>query len=163
MSTPAMPTPPRATPPGTTSGNSGGAPSRTEVGRAAVVRVGAVVAVAAVLANLLSLLIGRLVGADMVIGQPDGPTQTVGPVPVVVATLVGTVVGTVLLLLLGRRRRRVWTAVAIVGLVVGLATVLAPLSMPAETATHLTLAAMHVLTGLIWFLLVHRAARTRHI
>lgn len=123
-----------------------------------VARVGVVAAGAAVVTNLSVLLLGRVAGADMVLGRGSA-TQTVAVVPVVVATLIGLLAGTVLLVVVCNRGHRAWTAVAITGLVVGLATVPAPLSMAAETTTHATLAAMHAVTGLVWFLVVRRAAR----
>lgn len=138
-----------------------GTPPRAGVEPAAVLRVGAIAAVTAVIANLLALLVGRLAGADMVVGQPGGAAQTVGPVPVVVATLVGFTAGTILLLVLRDRGARVWTAVAVAGLVAGVVTVVAPLSMDAGSTTRVTLAAMHVIAGLVWFLSVRRTVRTR--
>ncbi|NAZ76318.1 hypothetical protein GTQ99_12975 [Kineococcus sp. T13] len=138
-----------------------GTPSRARVGPAAVLRVGALAAGCALVANLLALLVGRLAGADMVVGRPGSAGQEVGPAPVVVATLVGLAAGTVLLLVLRARGARAWTAVAVAGLVAGVVTTAAPLSMDAGTTTRVTLAAMHVLTGLAWFVVVRRAARTR--
>ena len=135
------------------------APARTTTRPADVLRLGALAAIIAVLADLTVLLAGRLGGADMVVTQPGGASQTVGVAPVVLASLIGIVLGTVLLLVLRDRGRRAWTVVAVVGLVLGLATVPAPFSMTAGTGTQLTLAAMHVVTAIVWFLVVRRGAR----
>ena len=123
-----------------------------------VLRTGATGIVVALVANLLILLVGRSAGADMVIGPGDS-AQTVGVLPVVITTLVGFVAGTLLLLVIRNRGRRAWNFVALAGLVLGIGSVAAPLSMTAESATHVTLAAMHIVTSLVWFFAVRRGAR----
>lgn len=135
-------------------------PSPARLEPPGALRVGAVAAGVAVVANLLVLLAGRAAGADAVVGRA-GAAQTVGALPVVVATIAGITAGTLLLLVLRRRGHRAWTAVAVAGPVLALATTPAPWSMAPQPATRVTLVAMHVLTGLVWFVLVRRAARRR--
>lgn len=124
-----------------------------------VLQTGAVGTAVALAANLLILMVGRSAGADMVVGDPGESAQTVGVLPVVITTLVGFVVGTLLLLLVRSRGRRVWNTVALAGFVIGIGSVAAPLLMTAELATHVTLAAMHIMTSLVWFFAVRRVAR----
>ena len=143
---------------GTTTDTSAPAPGRSTT--SAVLRTAGVAAAVAVVVNLLLLLVGRLAGGEMVLTPAaGGASQTVGVVPVVVATLVGLGLGAVLLLVVGRRGPRAWSAVAVLGLVGGVVTTPAPLMMSADTATHAALVAMHVLTGVVWFLVVRRGAR----
>ena len=46
-----------------------------------------------------------------------------------------------------------------VGLALGLITIVMPVSANATVATTMTLATMHLITGLVWFIVVWRAAR----
>jgi hypothetical protein len=127
-------------------------------GPADVLRAAAIGTVVALVVNLLILVVGRSAGADLVVGDPGDSAQTVGVLPVVITTLIGFVAGTLLLLLVRSRGRRVWNMVALAGLVIGLGSVAAPLSMTAEPATHVTLAAMHIATSLVWLFAVRRVA-----
>ncbi|GAB7193065.1 hypothetical protein NUM3379_37740 [Kineococcus sp. NUM-3379] len=136
-----------------------GAPPRQGLRAVDVLRGLVPTAALAVTANLIALVAGRFAGADMVVRQPGAAAQTIGVVHVVVATLVGLAAGALLLLVLRNRGPRAWTALAIAGLVVGLATTPAPFSTAAGTGTQVTLAAMHVLAGLVWFLRVRRGPR----
>jgi hypothetical protein len=101
--------------------------------------------------TLLLLLVATVGGADLDVLRSDGRTVTVTPSAVVVTVMLAVLAGTLLLATLGRRSRRTWTAVAVMGLVLGLASVVAPLSSEATGRTTFVLVAMHVACALVWF------------
>ena len=123
-------------------------------------RTGAWTAGIAIVINLIVLGLGRLAGADMSVQPPGSPApMTIGVVQVVATVLVPLLVATVLLIAVRGRGARAWRLLAAVGLGVGLITVAMPLLATATAATTVALATMHVVTGLVWFILVWRAAR----
>jgi hypothetical protein len=123
-------------------------------------RTGALTASIAIVINLIVLGLGRLAGADMSVQPPGSPApMTIGVVPVVATVLVPLLVATVLLIAVRGRGAGAWRLLAAVGLGVGLITVAMPLLATATAATTIALATMHVVTGLVWFILVWRAAR----
>ncbi|SDI09105.1 hypothetical protein SAMN05192558_101670 [Actinokineospora alba] len=121
--------------------------------------IGGLATIAAGLGNLLALVIGRLAGADMSVLQP-GATEAIeiGVVIVALGTVVPFALGTATLALTTRWGRRGWTAVAWLGLAVGLLTTVSPFTVEASTSTSATLAAMHVVSGVVWFVLVRRSS-----
>jgi hypothetical protein len=123
-------------------------------------QTGALTAGIAIVINLIVLGLGRLAGADMSVQPPGSPApMTIGVVPVVATVLVPLLVATVLLIAVRGRGAGAWRLLAAVGLGVGLITVAMPLLATATAATTIALATMHVVTGLVWFILVWRAAR----
>lgn len=112
-----------------------------------------IAAAAAVAVNVVLLLIGRAAGASLVAGA-----QPVGPVQVIIATLMGFALGTGLLWLVARRRPERARPLAWIGLAVAVVSVIAPLTMAADLATGMTLAGMHLTTGIAWFVAVSRRA-----
>jgi Family of unknown function (DUF6069) len=113
-------------------------------------------------AVLLLLGIGVLAGADMNV-QPPGSTSAlaIGPELVVVTAIVPLVPATLLLAAVRRRGPKGWRLLATTGLAVGVVSAAGPLLSTATPGTKAVLVSMHVVTGLIWFVLVRRAARTR--
>jgi len=110
-------------------------------------------------ANLVVLGLARLAGADMVVQ----PTQQAAAITIGVGAVAATVatpmlVATFLLLVVRRWGARAWRALATTGLVIGVVTVPAPFTVVAEGGTQAALASMHVITGLVWFVVVRRAA-----
>jgi hypothetical protein len=57
------------------------------------------------------------------------------------------------------RGARAWQLLAAAGLAFGLITIVTPVLATATVATTMILATIHVITGLVWFILVWRAAR----
>ena len=110
--------------------------------------------------NLGVLAVARLAGADMVV-QPQSTDQaiTVGAGSVVVMTVVPLLLATLLLLPLRRWGPAAWRALALGGLVIGVATVVMPFTVSAAAGTASGLALMHVVAGVVWFVAVRRAAR----
>ena len=123
-------------------------------------RTGAWTAGIAIGINLIVLGVGRVAGADMSV-QPPGSAapMIIGVVPVVATVLVPLLIATALLIVVRRRGARAWRLLAAVGLAIGLITIVMPVLATATVATTVTLATMHVITGLVWFILVWRAAR----
>lgn len=125
-------------------------------------RTGLLSIAVAVTANLLILGLARLAGADMQVRpDPSMPAMTIGIGLVAVSTVLPMLLASVALLPLRRWGSRAWRALAWTGLVVGLLTVPAPLTMVAEGTTQAALALMHVIAGLSWFVVVRRSARAR--
>jgi hypothetical protein len=138
-------------------------PARTavplRVSAATTWRTGLTVACLALVANLLVLVASRALGADFVVQQtPDAAAAEVTFVMVAVMTVAPVLLGTVLLLVLRRWGARAWRALAAVGLALGLLTVVMPFTVEATTGTQVGLALMHVVVGVVWFVLVRRAA-----
>lgn len=122
------------------------------------VRTTAVAIGATVLLNLAILAIGALAGAELEVAQSTGKEpQQIGPAIVAITSIGPLLLGGLVLWLVGRRGRRSWLAVGRLGLALGVVTVVMPVSAVATTGTTLTLAAMHVVTGLVWFVLVRTA------
>lgn len=122
-------------------------------------RTGLTVAGIALVANLLVLVAARALGADFLVQQtPDAAATEVSFVMVAVMTVVPVLVATALLLVLRRWGARAWRTLAAVGLALGLLTVVMPFTVDATTGTQVGLALMHVVVGVVWFVLVRRAA-----
>lgn len=115
-------------------------------------------ALAIVVANLVVLSLGRLLGADMVVASSAGePPVRVGVGPVVLMSVGPALLGGVVLRFVRRRGVLAWRVVGWLGLALGLASTAMPLSVVATSATTATLALMHVVAGLTWFTAMHRA------
>ena len=107
----------------------------------------------ALAANLAVLAVAVLAGADMVAAQ-----MSIGAFFVAMNTVVPLLIATLVLLPLRRWGARAWRVLATTGLAIGLVSSAAPFTVSAEDLTRAALAAMHVITGVVWFLLVRRAA-----
>lgn len=122
-------------------------------------RTGLLAAGTALVVNLLVLVVSRALGADFLVQQtPDATAAEVTVVMVAVMTVVPVLVATALLLVARRWGARAWRALAAVGLALGLLTVPMPFTVEATTGTQVGLALMHVVVGVVWFVLVRRAA-----
>lgn len=113
-------------------------------------------AAAAAVGNLVVLAVATVLGADFDVVRPDGLAFTVGVVAVLAMTVIPLAVGGVALAIAGRWGRRGWDALAWAGLAVGVLSIVMPLGAEASIGTKVGLAAMHALTGLVWFLLLRR-------
>lgn len=121
--------------------------------------IGLTAAIGAVAGNLLVLLGGRLAGADMSVLQPGASEPLeLGVAVVALMTALPLTLGTAALALATRWGRRGWTILGWLGLAVGLLTTVSPFTVEASTATAVTLAFMHVMPGVVWFLLVRRGS-----
>ena len=114
----------------------------------------------ALVLNALVLTAASASGADMVArSDVGGPAMTIGLGTVALMTAVPMLLATLLLVAVRRRAPRAWRALATIGLLVGLATAPAPLTVSAGTSTQLSLALMHVVAGVVWFAVVRRSTR----
>lgn len=116
-------------------------------------------ALVALVANIIVQVLARVSGVELVLTPPGGQAIQVQPSSIVTMTLVPVVAGGLLLALLGRSGRSWTRSMAWIGLVIGLGTALMPISMGGDLAAQLTLATMHVLTGIAWFGSVRRLQR----
>lgn len=125
-------------------------------------RTGGVAVVASIVGNLVVLLGGRLADADMSVVR-TGTTEAVdvGASMVLLMTVIPLILGTAALAVATRWGSRGWTALAWVGLAIGVLTVAMPLSVEGSTSTRTTLALMHLVTGAVWFLAVRWALTRR--
>ena len=111
-------------------------------------RISIAIAVAIVL-NLIVFAIGSAVGATWLANG-----QTIVWFLVVVATIIPMAVGAVLTWLLTKRWSDAGKAMAWIGLVLAIITVPAPLLASDDRPTGMALAAMHVVTGIVWFIAI---------
>lgn len=106
----------------------------------------------ALAANLAVLAAALLAGAEMVAAQ-----TSIGVLFVAVNTVLPLLVATLVLLPLRRWGARAWRVLATTGLAIGLLSSPAPYTVSAEDLTRAALAVMHLITGVVWFLVVRRA------
>ncbi len=111
-------------------------------------RFGLAVLAAAVL-NLIAYAVGSLAGASWVANG-----QSITWIMVILATLFPMAVGGAITYLLSRRWGKATTVMAWIGLAFGIVTLPAPLFAAENAAAGLSLASMHVITGVVWFLAV---------
>ena len=115
--------------------------------------IGIVVAIAA---NLAVYAVASAAGATWIANG-----QQVNPLLVVVATIIPMVIGGAITWLLARRWVKATAAMAWVGLVFAVVSVPGPLLGSDDAPTRFALAAMHVITGIIWFFAVHPSRSSR--
>jgi hypothetical protein len=113
----------------------------------------ALAGILALTANFVIYAAGRALDVDFEVVSFIGMgEEIVGPTGIVTMTVVGWLLGTVLLLSF-RHRPAAWSALAIAGAVLALATV--PFFNEADASTKLNLALMHLATGGLWVLALH--------
>lgn len=110
-------------------------------------RAGTVTTLAATIANVALLAIGRGSGVAFLVAGPGGDPVPVTLTHVVVATLLPLAVATGFAAVVAVRSRRWLRALVIAGVVVAVASAGAPLASGADTATGLLLASMHLVAG----------------
>jgi hypothetical protein len=123
-------------------------------------RVLAIGLVAAVLNTLLWGL-GRSLGVDFVVvppGRTPADVLTIGAGTVAAMTVLPVLLGSGLLAATRGASERWWPRLALTGLLIGMVTVAMPLAATASTGTKVFLAAMHLVTGVTWFVQVRRAS-----
>lgn len=119
----------------------------------------ALAAAAALALNLIAFGIGRLAGASFVVTRPDGVSFPVAPLAVAAMTLIPMVVGACAVLVARRWWPKGVQILAWSGLAIGVLTVAMPLLSQASAQTRIALAAMHLITGVVWVLGVRRLSR----
>lgn len=126
-------------------------------------RVGGLAVAAALVGNLIALAVASVADADMMV-QPTGAgaPMEINAGLVVATTALTLLAATVLLVLLRHRGTPTWRLLAAIGLGLGVLTIAMPLTVTATTGTRVALASMHLLTGLVWFVLVRHATASAH-
>lgn len=124
-------------------------------------RTGMVAGGIALVVNLAVLAMAGFAGADMSAQPPGQDAMAVGVAMVAALTAVPVLLGSALLVALRGRGGKAWRILALLGLIVGVTTAPAPFTVEAEGATRVALASMHVITGLVWFVVVRRAMRSQ--
>jgi len=104
---------------------------------------------AAVIVNLVLYAIGTTANAGWIASG-----QAVGWGSVVVVTVVVMAAGGALTYILSRRWEAATKVMAWVGLILAAVSLPIPFTASGDSATAFTLAAMHVLTGVVWFVSV---------
>lgn len=122
-------------------------------------RAGLVTVALAAAVNLLLYLLARLIGTDFTVATGGREPMEVGPLLVVVNVVGAALVGTLLLAAAARRGVRAWWVLAWIGLVVGVLSMVAPLTASGSAGAKLVLAGMHLVTGIVWYSVVTRSAR----
>lgn len=109
----------------------------------------AIIAIVTAAANLIALAIGTTAGASMIERAPE-PTR-ITAVSVIASSLAPLLVAGAIVWLVARRapRFRLWAAW--IGLAVGLASVPQPFAATRDLASGTTLAVMHLIVGVAWF------------
>jgi hypothetical protein len=105
---------------------------------------------AALIVNLIVYAAGSATGATWIANG-----QTVGWYLVVIATALSMAVGGAITFLLARRWSRATVVMAWVGLAFALVSVPSPILASDAASTGWSLAAMHAVTGVVWFVAVH--------
>ena len=111
--------------------------------------------VPAAVINLGVLAAARATDHAPVLKPQGGVTTEVVAVNVLLMTALALAVGTVVLAVV--RARGAGFPTAAVGLVIGVGTAVMPLSMGGDLGGRLALAAMHLVTGVSWFVAVRRS------
>lgn len=107
-------------------------------------------------------VVAEFAGVDMTVVPKGGQAMLVGVGPVLLALLISVAIGTLTLAAVGRRRSSRWRFLAIAGFGLSIVSIAAPLSAQATATTTATLAAMHIVAGLIWFVALWQGARSQH-
>jgi len=100
-----------------------------------------------------------LAGADFEVSRPGAEPMTVGPVTIALMTVAPLLLGGVVLAVATRRSPRVHTVLGWLGLAIGILTAPMPFTVHAGTGTQVALAAMHLVTGVVWWLALRRSSR----
>ena len=116
-------------------------------------RIGLTSVSIALAANLAVYALALLAGAEMTAGA-----MSINGFLVAANTVVPLLIATLLLLPLRRWGPRGWRVLATIGLALGLLSAPAPFTVASEGSTRFALAFMHVVTGVVWFVVVRRAA-----
>jgi hypothetical protein len=127
---------------------------------ASISRHGIATALAATILNSALWGLGRLLGVDFVVvprGSAPADAQTISVGIIAVMTIVPVLLGSGLLAATRGASDRWWPRLAPAGLAVGIVTLAMPLAATASVGTKALLAAMHLVTGVIWFVQVRRA------
>ncbi|MEY4422449.1 MAG: hypothetical protein RL581_987 [Actinomycetota bacterium] len=114
-------------------------------------------AVIAAIINSVIFLIGKSADATMVVNQ--GGSQEIALPMVIASTLFGLMVAAFIASRIGIRSQSFQSKSPLIGLIFGIVTAAAPFSASDDSKTALTLASMHVVAGVTWYLGVKRSTK----
>lgn len=114
-------------------------------------------AVIAAIINSIIFLIGKSADATMVVNQ--GGSQEIALPMVIASTLFGLMVAAFIASRIGIRSQSFQSKSPIIGLIFGIVTAAAPFSASDDSKTALTLASMHVVAGVTWYLGMKRSTK----
>ena len=113
--------------------------------------------VVAVVVNLIVYAVASAMGATWIANG-----QVVGWFMVPIATVIAMAIGGLITWLLARRWDKATVTMAWVGIVFAVISVPGPLLGSTDTPTRWALVAMHITTGIVWFVAVY-PARSRRV
>ncbi len=113
-------------------------------------------AIFALLANLLVHALAGVAGIESILIPPGAAPVTITAISIATMTVIPVAIGGLLLILSSRMAPRAARSLPWAGLFVGIGTAIMPISMGGELGGRLVLAAMHVITGVVWFIVVRR-------
>ena len=111
----------------------------------------------AAIVNSIIFLIAKGAEATMVVNQ--GGAQEIALPMVLASTLFGLVVAAVIANQIGKKSQGFISKSPIIGLIFGIVTAAAPFSASDDSKTALTLATMHIVAGVTWYLGVKRSTK----
>ena len=114
--------------------------------------------VVAVVVNLIVYAVGSAAGATWIANG-----QAVNAFLVVIATVVAMAIGGLITWLLARRWDKATITMAWVGIAFAVISVPGPLLGSTDTPTRWALAAMHITTGIVWFVAVYPSRSARNV
>ncbi|WP_313810480.1 DUF6069 family protein [Glutamicibacter sp.] len=109
--------------------------------------------------NVITYFIGGSAGASWELTNG----QVVSFALVLEASWIPLVFFGLLVFLLGRKNKGICKVAQWIGLIVALVSIISPVMLSADVATAVTLSAMHVITGVIWFFAVHYGNKPLHV
>ena len=112
--------------------------------------------VVAVVVNLVVYAVGSVAGATWIANG-----QAVGWFMVPIATIIAMAIGGLITWLLARRWDKATITMAWVGIAFAVISVPGPLLGSTDTPTRWALAAMHITTGIVWFVAVYPSRSAR--
>jgi hypothetical protein len=111
----------------------------------------------AAIVNSIIFMIAKGADATMVVNQ--GGAQEIALPMVIASTLFGLVVAAVLASQIGKKSQAFLSKSPIIGLVFGIVTAVAPFGASDDSKTALSLASMHIVAGVTWYLGAKRSIK----
>ena len=111
----------------------------------------------AAIVNSIIFIIAKGADATMVVNQ--GGAQEIALPMVIASTLFGLVVAAVIASQIGKKSQAFMSKSPIIGLVFGIVTAVAPFGASDDPKTALSLASMHIVAGVTWYLGAKRSIK----
>ena len=111
----------------------------------------------AAIVNSIIFIIAK--GADATMAVNQGGAQEIALPMVIASTLFGLVVAAVIASQIGKKSQAFMSKSPIIGLVFGIVTAVAPFVASNDSKTALSLASMHIVAGVTWYLGAKRSIK----